>query len=224
MVHQGAGTWVTCCGHCVSCIEKNCDLMLFNTCCCPQGGRTDKMNGDDRKKWVLLIDRALPSLETSCTLTSTWWVSFYFYTEGKLRHWWPPPSSIQLYFLSITLHHIDHIISIIHGHPSFSSTSYRLDIHTNTPWVHHSSQSASSVYVGLLMKRRGRADTQEKSCPPVKTKGWRHVSFKARFYSFCVCDRALSLTFQRATNISLGLSESERGKSNTLNPSVFYLL
>lgn len=40
----------------------------------------------------------------------------------------------------------------------FSSASHRLDIHTNTPWVHHSSESASP-YV------RGPADEDQRPSP-----------------------------------------------------------
>lgn len=113
------------------------------------------------------------------------------YSTTYKRQIWQQTSSIQVYFLSMTLHHIDHIISIIHGHPFFSSTNHRRDIHTNVPWVHHSSESAFSMCVGLLMKTRGRGHTQREILPSSKDPKLTLFPSKRFELHACVCVRLL---------------------------------
>lgn len=98
----------------------------------------------------------------------------------------------------------------------FTSTNHRRDIHTNIPWVHHSSESASSMCMGLLMKTRGRGHMQEKSCPPVKTQGWCFLLCESVCMRVCVWEKErerarLFNTWRKTSSISLGLSFTESG-------------
>lgn len=94
----------------------------------------------------------------------------------------------------------------------FSSTSQRPDIHTNTPWVHHCSESASSMCVGPLTKSR--------SCEPTNRENlglqWRlqvDVTFPTKPLQHQVCRAALIGFMWKTTCISLEFLDTER-KSN----------
>lgn len=103
-----------------------------------------------------------------------------------------------------------------------TSTNHRCDIHTNIPWVHHSSESVSSMCMGLLMKTRGRSHMQEKSCPPVKAQGWCFLRNAVRVSEcVCVCKSILTLGGKPAPS-ALGY-HLQKVEIKHIKPSVLYL-
>lgn len=121
------------------------------------------------------------------------WIVFLFFSllgDQKIR---PPitrtddkrkASSIQLYFLSMTLHHTDHIISV-NTRPTFSfsfSPPPPRSEHQSQAWHPHKCSLSAPLHRKCFLHVRGTADEDprpRKTCtrpppagPPAKTQSW----------------------------------------------------